>query len=242
MNFCLVSLCRTQVHQRLESCSFTESHWSQTCASRGLPSSKESYSIQREKLEEPCQGPPLTQVLLYQYCTSTAWVMGTVTGNPNLLLIPGRPIPMLHVNEPLGCFDCFIWLALSEVRSGQTVMVIKDESHTSGKCHFAKNKVRMSLISWSAGLIQIWVAVLLSSASIFFKKRLSSATTVGALLTIEFVISCGFRIAFRFPFPLWPWRVTSPSHTGKWPRYCHIHTATLLRSETARKHLYKRPP
>lgn len=166
----------------------------------------------------------------------------TATVNPNLFWVVVRATLMLHENEPLAYFDCFIWLALSEVRSGQTLMVIKDESHTSGKHHFVKNKVRMSLISWSASLVQIWVAVLPSSASVFFNKRRSSATTFGALLTIELIISCGFRVADLFPFPLWPQRATSPWHTGKWPRYCHVHSAMLSQSETVRKHLYKWPP
>lgn len=106
---------------------------------------------------------------------------GTATGNTNLAWIIVGAALTLHVNGRLAYFDCSVWLALSEVRSGQTDMVSTDESHTSVKLHFGKNKLRISLISWSARLSQIWVAVLPSSASI----RFNSSATFAARLTIE---------------------------------------------------------
>lgn len=51
--------------------------------------------------------------------------------NPNLLWMAARSALTLRANKPLVCSDCFIWLALSEVMSGQII-----SERTRWECHW----------------------------------------------------------------------------------------------------------
>lgn len=162
------------------------------CDSKDLPSSKGIYWRQRKNQQESCQSPSLTQMLLYKNYPRAAQGTETQQHQPKALT--------LHANKPLVWSECFIWFALSEVRPGQMLVVLKDESLMSGKHHFGENKVRVSLTSWSAGSIQIWISVLPPSAFILKKIVLQQP-----LWTCHYrIITClGFRQQIHFFF-LWP--------------------------------------
>lgn len=124
--------------------------------------------------------------------------------NLNLLCMAARSALTVHANKPLVCFDCFIWLALPQVRSGQMLVVPKDESLMSGKqrtrweCH------------WPAEVLPPFkFGMLPSSAFIIFKKQFCS--NICSTTHYRLPVGLGQQIHF---FPLSPWKITSPQHHG----------------------------